>query len=195
MIPSYCRSTAVSLSNISLFACHDCPARFACTGYSLSQPSLPTGDRRQKRHFVPVAEFSVHSGVVEIHGARNRPLVWAELRIVGSELPPDAPDRRSGRNVTGELRCAGNIAQPGEQPHRYAHALRSASRRAVSSSGSAVAPSIQTSPPSKNSRFQIGATCFTRSITYRQLAYASARWGEAAAIATLASPISSLPTR
>ena len=29
---------------------------------------------------------------------------------------------------------------------------------------SAVAPSIQTSPPSKNSRFQIGAICFTRSI-------------------------------
>ena len=41
---------------------------------------------------------------------------------------------------------------------------RSASRRARSSSGFAVAPSIQTSPPSKNSRFQIGAICFTRSI-------------------------------
>ena len=37
-------------------------------------------------------------------------------------------------------------------------------RRAPSSDGSAAAPSIQTSPPSKCSCFQIGAICFSRSI-------------------------------
>ena len=49
------------------------------------------------------------------------------------------------------------------------------------------------SPPSKCSCFQIGTICLMRSIAYRQAANASARCGEAAAITTLASPISQRP--
>ena len=72
---------------------------------------------------------------------------------------------------------------------------RRPSAGAASSSGSAVAPSIQTSPPSKCSCFQIGAICLIRSMANRQAANASARCAEAAAITTLASPISTRPIR
>src|SRR4029079_4992529 len=96
-----------------------------------------------------------------------------------------SPDIRGG--VTGghlalELGRTGDIAKPRKQPDGHAHARRTASRRAASSAGLAVAPSIQTSPPSKNSCFQIGTICFTRSMTYRQTANASARCALAAAI-------------
>src|SRR5262249_47580032 len=150
---------------------------------------LPSRDRRQKGDFVAVADHLVHPRVVGIHRARNRALVLRKLRKLAGELPPDAANRRAGRELACQLRGAGDAAQAGEQPHRHAHARRSACRLARSSSGFAVAPSIQTSPPSKNSRFQIGAICFTRSMAYRFAAYASARCGERVTIATLASPI------
>ena len=80
------------------------------------------------------------------------------------ELDPDRPDCGRRLDVEHQFPRAGDLAQPGEQPHRHAHARLNASARAVSSSGSAVAPSIHDSPPSKCSCFQIGTICFTRSI-------------------------------
>src|SRR5581483_7503510 len=130
-----------------------------------------------------------------IHRGRDRSLVLAERRELARELAPYAADRRARRHLARQLVGAGDVPKPREELHGHAHATRSASDRARSSSGSAVAPSIHTSPPSKNSCFQIGAICFTRSIAYRHAANAFARCGDAAAIAMLASPTSSRPTR
>src|SRR5438093_5699517 len=150
---------------------------------------LPPRYRREERHLVAVADLAIHPRVIGVHRARNRSLVRLEIGELARELPPDRPDRRARCDLPRQLGGARDVPQPREQPHRHAHATRSAAARATPSSGSAVAPSIQTSPPSKNSCFQIGAICFTRSIAYRQAPNASARCADAAAIATLASPI------
>ena len=87
-----------------------------------------------------------------------------EARELDRELTPDRSNRRPGHDVPRQLGRARNVSKPRKQPDGHAHAIRSASALAPASSGSAVAPSIQMSPPSKNSRFQIGAICLTRSI-------------------------------
>src|SRR5262245_15651013 len=125
---------------------------------------LSAGYGREKRHLVTVADRVAHARVVGVARARNRTLVGSQLRKLARELAPDAPDRRTRRNLSSQLGSARDVAEAREQFDRHAHAIRSASVRAPTSSGSAVAPSIQTSPPAKNSRFQIGAICFTRSI-------------------------------
>src|SRR5690349_22225308 len=145
---SYRCSTALNLSNIRE------------PGYRLS-----ARNRRQKRDFVAFAEYVIHTRIVRIHRGRNRALVLPERWIFAGELTPYALNRRALRDFARELGAPRDVAEPREQPHGYAHATRSASARAPASSGSAVAPSIHTSPPSKNSRFQMGAICFTRSMT------------------------------
>src|SRR6516164_180831 len=123
-----------------------------------------SADGRQKRHLVAVADPAVHPRVVGVDRARDRAFVARELRELALELPPDVSNRCACRDVARQLRGAGDIAKPREQPHGHAHETRSASARALASSGLAVAPSIQTSPPSKYSRFHTGAICLTRSI-------------------------------
>ena len=113
---------------------------------------------------------------------RSPPTKSTNRSAPSPETRPPAPARRPrrvapARHLARQVAGAGNVAQPRKQPDRYAHARRTASRRAASSAGFAVAPSIQTSPPSKNSCFQIGTICFTRSITYRHAANASRAMG------------------
>ena len=98
-------------------------------------------------------------------------------------------------SLAREFSRPSDVAKPGKELDGHAHATLSASANAFASSGSAVAPSIQTSPPSKNSRFQIGAICFTRSMAYRHAENACPRCGDAAAIATLTPPTSIRPIR
>ena len=121
--------------------------------------------RRQECNLVAVVDFGVHARVVRVERARHRALVLGQAGKFAGQLLPHRPDRRAGRDVSRHFRGAGDVAEPREQPHGHAHAIRSASARARWSSGSAVAPSIQTSPPSKYSRFHTGTICFTRSIT------------------------------
>ncbi len=71
-----------------------------------------------------------------------------------------APPGTSRRQLAG----AGDVAKAREQADRYVHAAFNAFSRASALSGSAVAPSIHTSPPSKYSCFQIGTICLIRSI-------------------------------
>ena len=91
--------------------------------------------------------------------------VWRQLGVTARELSPYRPDGRGSLQVQHELTRSGNLPQAREETNRYAHARLSASARALSSSGSAVAPSsIDDAPPSKCSCFQMGTICFTRSI-------------------------------
>ena len=71
--------------------------------------------------------------------------------------------KESENNVVPQLGGARHFTKPGEQSNRYVHCAN-AIRRASSSIGSAVAPSIQVAPPSKCSCFQMGAICLIRSI-------------------------------
>src|SRR6476661_9396869 len=147
--------------------------------------------RWQECHLVAVADHLIHPRVVGVHRRGDRPLVLRQFGKFSRELGPDVANRGPGLDVARQFSRPGDVAQPGEQPHGHAHAARSASALARSSSAFAVAPSIQTSPPSKNSRFQTGTICLTRSMTYRHAAYASPRCGERTTIATLASPTAS----
>src|SRR5262249_28342059 len=131
----------------------------------------------------------IPAGVVGVDGARDRPFVLRQLGELAGEPAPHRLDGRARHHLARHLPAAHDVAEPREQAHGYAPAIRSAPARAPAPRGSAVAPSTQTSPPSKNSRFQIGAICLTRSMAYRFAAYASARCGERVTIATLASPI------
>src|SRR5262245_10186533 len=120
----------------------------ASSDCSLSNMVLSAGHRRQKRDLVAVAHRGVHLRVVRVERGRNRSLVRRQLRILGRELAPDGADRRARREIARQLGRARDVAQPCEQLHVDAHATRSACALARASSGSAVAPSIQTSPPS-----------------------------------------------
>ena len=116
----------------------------------------PAGHRRQERHLVAVAERLIHPRVVGVDRARDRPLVARQLGKLPDQLPPHRSDRRAGADLPRQLgapamsRSRANSRTVTRMPPAPPRA------RARSSSGSAVAPSIQTSPPSKNSRFQIG---------------------------------------
>ena len=152
------------------------------------------GYGRQERDLVAILQRRREAGVVGVDGGRERPFVGAsdgnshDRQVPGrrgrSTRPADRVAARSGRRARAAARTGGwSRACP----------LECGVRSAASSSGSAVAPSIQTSPPSKCSCFQTGAICLTRSIAKRHAANASARCADAAAITTLASPISTLP--
>ncbi len=113
----------------------------------------------------PSCRRVVNRAYVFVHRARDSCAVVGQRR----ETPAASAFHASCavgpiRKLARQLRRAGDLAQPREQPDGYVHARSSATRRAASSAGSAVAPSIQTSPPSKCSCFQIGAICLTRSI-------------------------------
>src|SRR6185369_39123 len=177
---SYLFSTLRSLSNIAL----------------LSRPYGSTSrNRRHERDLVALMHLGGHASVFRVDRDRHRLFVLAQRRPLKDEVVPNLPCRGMRRHFANQLAAARQIAQPRKQAHGYAHAVRYAFSRAAWSSGSAVAPSSQTSPPLKCSRFQIGTICLTRSIVYRHAANASARWADAAAITILASPISSRPRR
>ena len=108
---------------------------------------------------LPSSSCNLHSPPTR-STTRNATSRETRRRARARRLPTVRPPERRA-----SVRPLRDVAQPGEQPDGHAHARRIASRRAASSSGFAVAPSIQTSPPSKNSCFQIGTICFTRSIT------------------------------
>ena len=145
------------------------PARARWTGIlaslALDRSSSP-GHRRQERDLVAVVQRRRQPRVVLVHGARDaarrsRPspgtratsACHASDRRRARRAPrASAPTRRRFRaaaRTAGSLRARAAPAPPAAPP---------------SSAGSAVAPSIQTSPPSKCSCFQIGAICLTRSI-------------------------------
>ena len=86
------------------------------------------------------------------------------LRCVAAKRLPGIAHGRSVGKLQRQLPGVGELAQARKQPDGYEHARANASCRAASSVGSAVAPSIQTSPPSKCSCFQIGVICLMRSI-------------------------------
>src|SRR5262245_60839471 len=109
-------------------------------------------------------ERGIHARVVRVDSHRHRALVVAERRHLGNERLPERANRRRGGDVTNQLSRSAQIAEPGEQPDGYAHAILYAFSRAAASSGSAVAPSSQTAPSSKNSCFHTGTICFTRSM-------------------------------
>ncbi len=102
--------------------------------------------------------------VLLVDGARDDLLVFGERRVVA--------DQRSHAAARWRRRAARGAAPPAPAISRSRAKSRIVTRMrarrrpagAASSSGSAVAPSIQTSPPSKCSCFQIGAICLTRSI-------------------------------
>ena len=116
--------------------------------------------------------------------------------LVRQQLPD-----RVGRGLCGQLARqiggTGDVAQPGEESDRYAHAACRARPRASSSSGIRGGALDPDDPrPSKNSCFQIGVICLMRSDgvaarprTRRRDAVTRRRWP------TLASPIDSLPMR
>ena len=150
-------------------------------------PRTPAAGTRPRRRRAP-ARPSARNRVDRARTSTGR----TSGRDRGVSPPPaDARRRRSSRraSLAVELARAGDVAQPREQPHGHAHASSAAPPRAPLVVRIGGAPSIQTSPPSKNSCFQIGAICLTRSMAYRHTANASARCGDAAAMATLASPI------
>src|SRR6185503_8154207 len=118
----------------------------------------------QERHFVTIAEQRRQPRVFLVDRARDASAVILHRGELCDQRVPRVVRRRALRQLPRQLRRAGQLAQPREQADVYVHARSSAAARAVSSAGSAVAPSIQTSPPSKCSCFQIGAICFTRSI-------------------------------
>ncbi len=138
-------------------------------GIQLIQHDLnsTTRYRRQKRDLVAVRYAAVILRVVGVHRRRDRRLVARHLRETRPPAratrrrPSRLPARRATDRRSRRCRAAWRTA---ERSRACAAAYR-ASSRAASSSGLAVAPSIQTSPPSKNSCFQIGTICFTRSIT------------------------------
>ena len=147
---SYWRSSAVSLSNITAVT-----RRLAIIRRT---PAAGTPLRRRRASARPSARS--RRSPRSRSTARSAPSPGNSRASSRQTVPIVAP----GSTSRGELRRAGDVPQPREQPHGHAHATRSAAARACSSSGSAVAPSIQTSPPSKYSCFQIGAICLTRSI-------------------------------
>ena len=135
--------------------------------------SSTAGNRRQKRHLVPVAhqwrsfsrsprspprKSTIRSAPFPEtrrpgRARRRRPSHLSALRATRSAAPAMSRSRANRRIVT-RMRVAPLPGAPPRLP------------------GCAVAPSIQTSPPSKNSCFQIGTICLTRSITYRHAANA-----------------------
>ena len=122
--------------------------------FTLPRPAAETRLRRLRQQRWSIVR------VVGVHRRRNRSLVAAPGPGTRSRAPATPSRRRPGADVARQFGGSGDVAQPREQPDGHAHATRSASRAPCASSGSAVAPSIQTSPPSKNSRFQIGRDLF-----------------------------------
>ena len=133
---------------------------------NIDQLSVSTSRRhgRQKRDLVAVRHRGRKARIVGVDRARDRFLVRRQLRVIRDQRRPHRADVGAGRRFARQLAAAGDVAQPREQPDGYAHAILSASSRASALSGSAVAPSIHTSPPSKYSCFQIGTICLMRSI-------------------------------
>ena len=118
----------------------------------------------------------VHARVIHVDRAAD--IDARRARAPGCSASELAPDRQNGgrrvhvaHQLASHRRCpaAGRRAAPSR-----ACAPVRRFRRAVSSSGSAVAPSSHDSPPSKCSCFQMGTICFTRSIVYRHAANAVA---------------------
>ena len=99
-------------------------------------------------------------------------------------------------DVEHQFRRAGDLAEPGEQPHRHAHARLNASARAVSSSGSAVAPSIHDVAALEvlmlPDRHNLLHALDRVAAGGERLARGAA---SATTMTTLASPMSSLPSR
>ena len=123
-------------------------------------PLTPEGGTRPRRR--PAARSSVARTIRSPRTTR-----WWRRRRVGKLAGEGVPGILRGRAVgqlPRQLGGAGDVSQPREEPDGHVHARSMAIARAASSLGSAVAPSIQTSPPSKCSRFQIGAICLTRSM-------------------------------
>ena len=121
--------------------------------------------RRQERDFVAVGDSGWNFGVVGVDGARDRAPVGLERRVLRAPASPTR--RRPWTPAAPRARARRRPARsrkPGEQADGHAHAILSACSRASASSGSAVAPSIHASPPSKYSCFQIGTICLMRSI-------------------------------
>ena len=126
--------------------------------------NLTARHRRKKGDFVTVRDGGVEPRVVGVHRAGHRFPVRRHRREFHGQRLPHAGQCAAHGDLALELFGAGNLAKPGEQSNPHAHARRRASSRALRSSGSAVAPSIETSPPEKCSCFQIGTICFTRSM-------------------------------
>src|SRR5690606_27561246 len=157
--------------------------------------SVSAGNRRKKGDLVAIMDRRIHRREVVVDGARYAALEHGNGRVGLHAGTPDVVDRCAIGRLAGVLARAGQVAQPGVEADRYAHARSMACRRRSSFEGSASGPSTHASPPSKNSCFHTGTICLTRSIPYRQTWNDSARCAAAAATATLTSPISSRPIR
>ena len=153
---SYVASTAVK------FVEHIDPV-YRVTRSSAAGHPPDTGGRNATSS--PSLQRRRHPRVLLVDGARHA----RGRRPPAPDARAPAVPRRPARvapsgHLEPQLGRAGDLPQPREQPNGYEHARSIAACRAASSSGSAVAPSIQTSPPSKCSCFQIGAICLMRSI-------------------------------
>src|SRR5688572_3774873 len=102
---SYRASTVDSLSNID---------------------QLSPGDGGQKRDLVAVVHFCRHLRVIGVDGNRHCSLVIAKRRHLFDQRAPHGFHRRRSGHVAHQLARSGKIAQPGKQPHGYAHAIRRA---------------------------------------------------------------------
>ena len=121
-------------------------------------------DGRDERDLVTVGHLGIRSHVFQIARRRDAVGVRLEGLVPAGKLAPHCSHRRRRVDLEHHLVRSRDLAQAREQPHRHPHARLSASARACSSSGFAVAPSIQDSPPSKCSCFQMGTICLTRSM-------------------------------
>src|SRR5690349_9545664 len=136
----------------------------------MSPDPLSSAHRRHEGDFISIMHPRGHPRVLCIHRHRHRLLVLAKPRPLKNEIVPDRPRVAVVRHLAYQLAGAREVTQACEQPHGHAHAMRYAFWRAATSSGSAVAPSSHTSPPSKSSRFPIGTIRLTRSNEERHAA-------------------------
>ena len=131
---------------------------------ALGPQALSTGDGRQERHLVAILQRGRPARVLFVDRARRAAFVAGERRVT----TPTSASHASVALAPSAAPAAARRSRPARAAARTAGWLRACAlerrlpRRLVA--GSAVAPSIQTSPPSKCSCFQIGAICFTRSI-------------------------------
>ena len=150
------------------------PARYSSTRFP-GKPLAPLKGIPVIRHVYENSLRSHRADGVIVVPITYWPLTEPEI-LEHYERNPSAVEPETRRNevlslIRGGLQDfeghrvgARQFLQSGKQADGHAHAISRARARASSSAGSARAPSTQASPSSKNSCFQTGAICLTRSM-------------------------------